>query len=388
MPPERQDTRPPPAAVDWAPVFALAGLDPGTLQPAEPQWNFLEASDTRLAWTGTWPESGHPLRVEAAALGGRPVAFLATGPWTRPDRRVPDATSGQDTAVVLIIFGLAVVIFVAGALLARRNLNANRGDRRGALALGLSIAAALWALWLCEVHIVPSTSMLGVFLIAVCTTSFYGLLFWTIYLALEPYVRRHWPQTLVSWTTILSGRVRDRIVGRDVLLGVLLGVLTAAVAASSELIVGTPNFTSPEFLMGTRSTAAVILKVTLYGLRSALLMLFLLFLLRLVLRSQWAAAVVFVLIFTLLAALEGTNALLNATANAIYTSLFVAALLRWGLTVLFVGLFVANLLLNYPATTSSSAWYIGATIFLFAVPLAMAIWAFYTAVGPRAAPAR
>ena len=105
-------------------------------------------------------------------------------------------------------------------------------------------------------------------------------------------------------------------------------------------------------------------------------------------RMVSAAALVFIGIFTILAALEGTNALLNAAASAIYTSLLVAALLRWGLTVLFVGLFVANLLLNYPATTNLSAWYIGATVFLFAVPLAMAVWAFYTAIGPRAAAAR
>jgi serine/threonine-protein kinase len=380
MPPERQDPRPPPAAVDWASLFALAGLDPATLQPADPQWNFLEAADTRQAWTGTWPGSRHALRVEAAALGGRPVAFSTVGPWTRADRRVPDGTSGAETAVVLIVFALAVVIFVAGALLARRNLTANRGDRRGAFTLALSVTAALWALWLCEVHLVPSTSMLGVFLIAVCTSSFYGLLFWIIYLALEPYVRRHWPQTLVSWTTLLNGRVRDPIVGRDVLLGVLLGVLTAAVAAGSELLIGSPNFTSPEFLMGTRSTAAVILKVTIYALRSAFLMVFLLFLLRLLLRNQWAAAVVFVLIFTLLAGLEGTNPWLSAAVNCIYTSLFVAAVLRWGVTVLFVALFVANLLLNNPATTSFSAWYIGATLLLFAVPLALAIWGFYTAI--------
>jgi serine/threonine-protein kinase len=386
MPAERMDPRPPPAPVDWTPIVALAGLDLAALQPADPQWNFLAAADTRLAWTGTWPGSRHALRVEAAALGGRPVAFLATGPWTRADRRVPEADTGQQTALVLVIFGIALAILVGGALLAHRNLNANRGDRRGAFALAAGVGAALWALWLCEVHLVPSTSMLGVFLLAVCTTSFYGLLFWTVYLALEPYVRRHWPQTLVASTTLLSGRIRDPIVGRDVLFGVLLGVVTAALAASAEIAVGAPNFTSPEFLMGTRSTAAVILKVTLYALRAALLMFFLLFLLRLLLRNQWVAATVFIAIFTALSALDGSsNALLNAVVSAVYTTLFVVAVLRWGMVVLFVGLFTANLLLNNPATTSFSAWYIGATVLLFAVPLAMAVWAFYTAIGSRVA---
>jgi hypothetical protein len=68
------------APVDWSPLFRLAGLDQSQLQPSEPQWTWLAASDTRAAWTGVWPESGRPLRVEAAALAGRPVAFQAIGP--------------------------------------------------------------------------------------------------------------------------------------------------------------------------------------------------------------------------------------------------------------------------------------------------------------------
>ena len=67
--------------------------------------------------------------------------------------------------------------------------------------------------------------------IAIATTVFYGVLFWAIYMALEPFVRRHWPQTLVSWTTLLSGRVRDPIVGRDVLIGAaILGAVMSVVA--------------------------------------------------------------------------------------------------------------------------------------------------------------
>ena len=69
------------APVDWTPLFTLAGLDVAQLKSDEPLWNWLAASDTRAAWTGTWPDSGRPLRVEAAALGGRPVAFMAAGPW-------------------------------------------------------------------------------------------------------------------------------------------------------------------------------------------------------------------------------------------------------------------------------------------------------------------
>ena len=81
LPPQRLSAPTPKAPVDWGVLFGLAGLDQAQLRPADPLWNWLAASDTRAAWTGTWPGSGRPLRVEAAALGGRPVAFMLIGPW-------------------------------------------------------------------------------------------------------------------------------------------------------------------------------------------------------------------------------------------------------------------------------------------------------------------
>jgi hypothetical protein len=72
------------------------------------------------------------------------------------------------------------------------------------------MAAVLMAVWFCKVHLVGSIGVLAMFLLAVCTSVFYGVLMWTIYVALEPYVRKHWPQVLVSWTNLLAGRWRTR----------------------------------------------------------------------------------------------------------------------------------------------------------------------------------
>ena len=49
-------------------------------------------------------------------------------------------------------------------------------------------------------------------------------LLWLFYLALEPYVRRLRPWTLVSWTRLLNGGLRDAVVGRDVLIGLAFGI--------------------------------------------------------------------------------------------------------------------------------------------------------------------
>ncbi|MGQ0735772.1 MAG: hypothetical protein ACT4QD_19225, partial [Acidobacteriota bacterium] len=384
IPPEVESQPVAAAPVDWTPLFALAGLDAAALERAEPQWRWLAASDTRAAWTGTWPGGASPLRVEAAALGGRPVAFQMIGPWTR-QWRSSDPGTGGETAVLVVVFLITMSILIGAVSLARRNLRDGRGDQRGALALATAIGIALWALWLCQVHVSAAPGMLGIALLAVCTTSFYAVLFWTIYLALEPFVRRHWPQTLMSWTTLLGGRVRDAIVGRDVLVGVAVGVAVAVFIRVIDVVADNHSWIPTGFLLGPRGTAGDLLMRGVYAVRTALLIFFLLVLLRVVLRNQWAAALALLTIFSMLNALESQRPLIDALATFFYIGLLAFAVLRWGLTTLAVSVLSSELLLVTPATTDFSAWYAGVAMMTTAIPVALAVWGFRTAVsGPAA----
>jgi serine/threonine-protein kinase len=382
IPPQVEDATVETKAPDWGPLFALAGLDASTLHSASPQWNWLASPDTRAAWTGTWPGSNRPLRVEAAALHGHPVAFQVSGAWTRPPRATDPGTGGE-TIGVLILFGLALAVLIGGAVLARKNLREGRGDGAGAATFGVSVTVALWALWLCQVHVSITTGLLGPFLIAVVTTTFYGVLFWAIYLALEPFVRRYWPQTLVSWTTLLSARVRDPIVGRDMLIGCLLGVVVALWVKGSMLLSESPFWPSTELLVGTREVIGMVIQVGIYAIRTGLFFFFLLFLLRVLLRNQWAAAIAFAALFAALDGLTSTSPLLNATISFVYCIILAVAVVRWGLTAVAVGMLVANLLINLPATADFSAWYAGTIVGVAVIPIAIAAWALYTSLSGR-----
>jgi serine/threonine-protein kinase len=368
------------AAPDWSPLLALSGLEGATLQPSAPQWHWLAAADTRSAWTGTWPNPRWPLRVESAALQGRPVAFQVIGPWTKPWRTPSSDTGGTAVLIVLCVF--AFLIIGGGAFLAVRNLREGRGDRQGAINLAAAAVGALWALWICHVHFVPAIGTVALLLLAVVTTVFYGVLFWAIYLALEPFVRRHWPQTLVSWTTILNRRLRDPVVGRDVLVGALLGVSVAVLIRLTTLYSDEPAWIEPDLLLGTRAIVGVIIMQLINSVRSALFFFFLLFLLRVLLRNQWAAAVAFALIFALLEAAASGQPLIHAVTALVYFSTLALAVLRWGLTTLAVAMFVANLLLMAPATTRLSAWYVESTFLIIGTALAVAAWAFYACLAP------
>ena len=60
-----------------------------------------------------------------------------------------------------------------------------------------------------------------------------GLL-WVLYLAVEPYVRRFWPATIVSWSRLMARQWRDPLVGRDILFGVALGVLIRSSISAAD----------------------------------------------------------------------------------------------------------------------------------------------------------
>lgn len=57
-----------------------------------------------------------------------------------------------------------------------------------------------------------------------------GVLFGIGYWAMEPFVRRRWPQMLVSWTRLLRGQWNNPTVARDFLLG---GVCFFAIGLTS-----------------------------------------------------------------------------------------------------------------------------------------------------------
>src|SRR5207245_1482268 len=87
-----------------------------------------------------------------------------------------------------------------------------------------------------------------------------------LYLALEPYVRRQWPETLVSWTRLLAGRYRDSMVARDLLVGGAAGCAVSVIAPFAWAyllpLTGVPSprpFSSDDPLLGGRYAAATLL---------------------------------------------------------------------------------------------------------------------------------
>jgi len=99
-----------------------------------------------------------------------------------------------------------------------------------------------------------------------------------LYLGLEPFVRRAWPGMLVGWTRFVGGRIRDPIVGHDILIGVACGAALALVTFATLVVppmLGLsepqPHITDFSPLFGIRGTALTLLNCTNIGMQNMLI---------------------------------------------------------------------------------------------------------------------
>ena len=389
IPPQVEAPPSAPRPFDWNLLFEAAQIDPKTLQPAEPEWTFLGTADQRAAWSGTWPATGWPLRVEAAAFHGKPVAFAMIGPWTSKSRMPPrDSTSrNQVTPFVLGLIGLALL--ATGSMLAWRNSKSGRSDRRGAFRLAYFIFGVQMLTWLLRAHLTASIGTFGNFLLAICTSVFWGSVIWTLYVALEPYARRHWPQALISWTDLLSGRYRDPIVGRDTLFGAALGMIWVLLDSAADTFAqargSSLNFGNLGFLSGTRATLAVCVGQILVAIELALVCFFLLFVLRALLRNQWLAFAAFVLMWGIIKYFDNSASLaaIYGVESAIVFAIAAIVVMRFGFLSLAMGVFVDDLISGLQVPSNTSIWYFADSAAVLVGVAALAIWAYRVSLGGR-----
>jgi serine/threonine-protein kinase len=375
---------------DWAPLFAEARLDPTELEPATPSWLPPFFADTRAAWTGSWSRrSDIPIRVEAAAYRGQPVSFRIIQPWTRPERMERLGPSRQERAAMHFMLVLLILLIAVGAVLARRNLIIGRGDRRGAFRLAAGLVGVGLMSWALEAHHVADFG--GEFQLIARGAGMVVLmssLLWLFYLALEPYVRRLRPTTLVSWTRFLGGGLGDTVVGRDVLIGAAWGALVTFFLAACHRVPAwlghpaeAPSFAWLPTLLGPGVVAARVLDVLMSGILLGLGSLLLYLILRFVLRRELPTMIGFVGVLTVLVAAGSEPVWLGASVGLIVMGSYAVLLTRVGLLAACAGTFFANCLMGFHFTTDLGSWMAGPTLLVLPLLALVAVLAFRSALG-------
>jgi predicted Ser/Thr protein kinase len=377
---------------EWGPLFQEAGLDPAAFRGAPSEWTAPVDSDRKAAWQGVYPgEPPIPVRIEAASYHGRPVWFAVLPPWATEAAMLPPPITptpvGQHSLIVL-----AMAMPVGGVLLARRNLRLGRGDRKGAFRLALFVFVVYTAASLLRAdHVASFGPELWVLIKAFAYPAFWAAQVWLLYMALEPYARRRLPQVLISWKRLLGGSVRDPLVGRDLLLGALAGgaaMIILVVEVAVPAWYGRPTMSPAVLLDGAvlssfrQATFRVLVNLfsaVLYGM----VFLFILTLLRMLLKRTWAAALLWCALMA--APMYGQEPASEWVSGAVRAVLLLAVLLRGGLLALVVTLYVMFSAVEVPLTTDVTAWYALHAVPVVAAILGVAVYGFHTSLGGKPA---
>jgi serine/threonine protein kinase len=393
------ETAPP---FDWRKAFAAAGIDPSSFTDAPPSRTPATYADERRAWKGTLPETNIPIAIEAAAYRGRPVLFDIVLPWVKPSRE-PEALSSNSEWILIS------VLLAAAAVAAWGNLRRGRADRRGAFRLAAFMTLLLSAYWAVSPHVPAGFEEQQRFFARVGIALFIGAVMYLVYLGLEPFVRRLWPTMLVGWSRVLSGRVRDPMVGRDAMVGVACGATLALLGLLPKLLPPLLGHPSPPprlpelgAVMGARGAIATLLGSVNNGFQNALLTVFEFSFLRALFEwvtrtpmgsARWTLGetlrmsdrvsekVFIALVALIMTAMElrGVARIdipVAAASQAASTLLILVVLLRVGILSSVVMFSVSALLLRMPMTFDARSLYAGAAWFALAAVFALGIAGF------------
>jgi hypothetical protein len=326
----------------------------------------------------------------AGSEGMTTVTLTADGVPSPVDPAPRAIFSSGRSSIGETVFSISILVnLIAGSILARRNLRAGEGDRKGARKLAVFVVLSGILGGALRAHHVPSLGHeLAWFLSVTGWSVVWGGFSWLAYISFEPYLRQWWPHTLVSWTRLLAGRMRDPLIGRDLLVGTVAGLLHTMVV----LI---------QFEMSGRSAPAVFLRQALDALQSStsfvgiVLLAVLnsveftlagiagLVLLRLILRRTWMAITVLVA-FTI-PLFEPSASPIGALVAVVLSLFWLAVLLRVGVLGSATMLIVADATKHLPLTLDTEAWYFGQSLIVLLLISALATYGFLLALAGRPA---
>jgi hypothetical protein len=375
-------------AADWNLFFEKAGLDSSLFKPAKPVWNPLVDCDERRAWVGNRVgQSDVELRVEAGSYRGKVIYFRTIAPWTKPTR-MEEPQGELSTRIAQVIgTGLFMVVFVGAAVLARRNLRKGRGDTKGALRLATCVFILFMLFWVLRLdHVAASQELLLLFW-AVSASLFISGSVWLAYVALEPYVRRIWPETLVSWSRLMAGFIKDPLVGRDILFGGLGGVLVALLVGLSQLAplwlgqpAASPAYTDMDAFTGMRQALSWLFLFQFNAVTSPLLVMMVILVARILLRRQWLAVGIAFILFAAAGVLSQTGYLAAIPFFILVWVVLIVMITRFGLLPSILTFCFANILLNFSFPSDLSSWYAPRFIFIQVLMIGIVVYGFSRAL--------
>ena len=177
------------------------------------------------------------------------------------------------------------------------------------------------------------------------------------------------------------------MVGRDILFGVALGIVwllvfdLRSIPEDAPGSIAFPGLFSTEGLMGGREALGAWIREWPQSIQTTLIFFFVLFGLKVLLRKEWIAALVFVAIFALPRSLTSTYPAVEVPTQIIVYGIAVLIVLRFGFVSLGCAIFTIDLMANVPFSADFSVWYMTTSIVALVSVVALAGWGFYHSLG-------
>ncbi|HEX8847690.1 MAG TPA: serine/threonine-protein kinase [Pyrinomonadaceae bacterium] len=375
---------------DWSILFREAGLNQADFKEVVSEWTPPHAFDKRAAWQGAYPNAPElSLRIEAASYRGKLVYFEIISPWKLPTQQVTPAEGRGERVGFALMVTLFFGALIIGAFLAWKNLRLGRGDRKGAFRLALFLFATRMIYWVADTHHIPTIGEATNLLVA----GLQSAIFWSgfiglMYLALEPFLRRRWPERVISWSRLLAGDLRDPLVGRDILVGATFGIGVMLLAYLGDLtpqLLGMPaNIPTPisEDGLGLSGFLPLLMNQVGASLAFTFIVAFLLLFLTMLLRRNWLGiGIGWALLAGLVVLIDSWKSPVSWPFSVAAVTLLVIAVTRFSMLVALSGLIFHHLLVFFPATSELSAWYARGFVLDLILLIALAAYGFYTSLG-------
>jgi serine/threonine-protein kinase len=384
VPPRFDQGSGPLVQLDPAVLFRRVGLDLAQFHEVTPEYAPAIAFDARRAWTGPYPGlDGVNVTVELATWRGKPTSVFMRWPWTKPPATSEPPVRARDLAFQVFEYVLIAAFLFFAALMARRNIRAGRGDRRGAWRI-VVVSFCLYAIAVFSgIHFIPSLDMLGYLFENLSTALAMSAILWMAYIALEPAVRARWPHSLITWNRLLNGQWGDPRLGSHVLVGATLGMAILVIVSWSFYLNGrrggAPEASDFTVLLGARALIGTHANTAAQAIQGGLAAFFLLSGIRAIGRRDWGAALAAALILMLA---EGN--VRNSPNLAIDIPLFLLlyfaltySLLRTGLVTMVVALYCVNTASRVVVGPEFTSWYNYVAVVQVAAIAAVAIYGFW-----------
>lgn len=391
-----------PVFTDWKRLFDQAGLDQTKFKETKMTWTTPTAVRATAAWEGTLPGASHaPIRVEAAEFNGLPVYFEVV-PTQWEEHKTSEQLSADSKSkevlptFALVLIGALIALFCFALFLVFRNVKAGRGDIKGAAKIAIFCLVLFVVGQLLVSDAPPTLTRLVVIFDSMAWGLLASMTMFCFYLAVEPYIRRRWPETLISWNRILMGKWRDPMIGRDILVGSLVSCVSIVLDYGVRYL----NFTKDpklyvRFITHLADTAADNPTAVLNGqlgavseilgrietnIFGALLLLLVLLVFTFIFRKRYLALIALSIGMGIFILGPDFNSIYEVIFAFAWAGVYVFVLARFGLVALIAGTLAG--VINYPGTVTldTSSFHFPSTFILLGYVFLVLVYALYVSL--------